>query len=363
MTRLLFSFSLFMSLTLVFSQNIEAGFNSQELKDLLIVSAHQFDQDKWSNYKNLPGLPNSYKLTYRSPVKGFDNRWDLFTNDKTAIISIRGSVASMESWVENFYAGMIPSSGHIRINDSIDFKYKLAENEKALVHIGWTLGLASMAEDIVEKINNYYAKGYKDFYIIGFSQGASIAQLLNSYLHYLPEGSIPADIQFKTYAIACPKTGNMEYSYDFTYINKGGWEFRVVNREDWVPRAPFTVQNIEDMPEKNPFSEIESALKGMKPMQRSIVKGIYKKLVRRISKAQSGLTNVFGNKVQWVISKSKPFVEKHEFAKSFAYFPAGTNIIIPELAIPADLDKMKAVFYNHMPLNYLKSINLEFPSK
>ena len=338
------------------SQIIQPGFNKQELLDMLVLSLYQMEEKDWAKHKDLPEMPNNFKLDYRSEINGFDNRWDLFTNGEIGVISIRGSVGSAISWTENFYAGMIPAEGEITINDTVNFKYKLAEREGALVHVGWTLGLASMANDIVSKINDYYKKGYKEFYVIGYSQGATIAQLLRSYLYYLPEGTIPNDIRFKTVAMACPKAGNMEYSFDYTFINRGGWEYRLINASDWVPQVPFTIQRLDDMPKYNPFNDIDEALKGMKSMQRSVVKGIYKKLVRKINGASEALVNVFGNKIRWVIAKSRPAMKGHAFKKSFSYFPAGTTYITKGAAIPEDLNKMRAIFYNHRHLVYIKSI-------
>lgn len=308
----------------------------------------------------MPDLPKGFELKYRSGERGFDNQWDLFADENTAVISIRGSVGSLDSWMENFYAAMIPAEGKIQIGKESWFEYKLAESKLAKVHVGWTMGLGSIAEDVVSKINEYHAKGYRNFYVIGYSKGAAMAQLLRSYLQYLPEGKIPKDIQFKTFAFACPKTGNMEYNYDYTYMNRGGWEFRLVNRADWVPRVPFTVQQVEDMPELNPFLEVKSMFKSLKPFQRAIIKGLYNKLRRKIKRAAKGLKDVFGDKVRFIMKKKRPFISEHEHIESFAYFPAGTTIVIKELPLPDSLSLTRKLFFHHMPLNYLKALQEDF---
>jgi hypothetical protein len=42
---------------------------------------------------------------------GLDNRWDLNkgTQNNIALINIRGTPTDPESWLENFYAAMVPA--------------------------------------------------------------------------------------------------------------------------------------------------------------------------------------------------------------------------------------------------------------
>lgn len=345
---------------LLHAQEIKPGLNPEEMKMILNISAHQFDSSKWKNYSRLPELPNNFQLSYRSPERGMDNRWDLFTNENFAVISVRGSVGSASSWLENFYAAMIPAEGSIQLPDSTHFEYKLANHSQALVHVGWTIGLGSMANDVVSKINEYHAKGYRNFYIVGYSQGASIAQLLRSYLHYLPKGKIPEDILFKTYAFACPKPGNYFYSCDYSLISQGGWEFRIINMEDWVPQMPFTVQRIEDMPEVNPFNAIDRVFKSVKPIQRMFLKSIYNKFKRKIDRAQKQLTKTLGTLVGKFLSKRFKGIEKLDFSESFDYYPAGTNIILQAAEVPDSLTTTQKIFFHHLPLMYYDRVKADF---
>lgn len=352
------SITLFPYLNL-FTQEIKSGFNVEEVLKILNLSAHQFDQKKWAKSEKLPDLPEGFELTYRAPETGLNNRWDLFTNGKVAVISIRGTVASLDSWLENFHAALIPAEGQIQLPDSTVFKYKFASHPKAMVHVGWTYGLGSMAPDIIEKILAYYQKGYRDFYLVGFSQGASIVQLLNSYLHYLPK-QLPEDIRMKTFAFACPKTGNMFYSNDYSYINRGGWEFRITNVEDWVPRMPFTVQKIADMPENNPFIGINSVFKSMKPLQRMVLKSIYNKLNRKINAAAKRLRKTLGEMVGKFIQKRHPNLSINSYSESFDYYPAGTNIVISSAVMPDTLTSTQKIFFHHMPIMYMQRIQQDF---
>ncbi|MCB0479335.1 MAG: lipase family protein [Crocinitomicaceae bacterium] len=342
------------------SQTIRPGFDVKEMYDLLNMSAHQFDQEKWKEVKDLPELPKGYELVYRAKDSGLKNSWDLFTNGKKAVISIRGSVGALDSWLENFHAGMIPANGKLVLPDSTTFQYKLADHPKALVHAGWTYGMGSMAKDILDKIQNYYQQGYRDFYLVGFSQGAGIVQLLDSYLHYLPENKIPKDIRLKTYAFACPKPGNSFFSLDYGLINRGGWEFRIINMEDWVPHVPFSVQKVMDMPENNPFVGIKKAFKSLKPLQRMVLKGIYNKLNRKVNAASNQFTKVMGTLVGKFIGKRYPDLKIEAYAASFDYCAAGTSVILTSAEVPDSLSATRKIFFHHMPNMYLKRVKHDF---
>ena len=148
--------------------------------------------------------------------------------------------------MENFYAGMVTANGTIQIAENEKFIYKLANDHRAGVHAGWLTGLASLAPDIIEKINANYAAGIKEYILMGHSQGGAIAYLLDSYIHYDTLGLLPDDIIVKTYNSAAPKPGNLYYSYDYDYINIGGWALHVVNTVDWVPQTPISVQVLDD---------------------------------------------------------------------------------------------------------------------
>ncbi|MEZ4937163.1 MAG: hypothetical protein R2799_06170 [Crocinitomicaceae bacterium] len=342
------------------TQEIQAGFDIEEMYDLLNISAHQFDQKKWKDMKDLPELPEGFELAYRAPVSGLQNCWDLFTNGNTAVISIRGTNATLDSWMENLHAGMVPAQGKLILPDSTIFEYKLADHPKALVHVGWTYGMGSMTSDIVEKINTYYAKGYRNFYLVGFSQGAGIVQLLDSYLHYLPENALPKDIRIKTYAFACPKTGNSFYANDYSLINRGGWEFRIINMEDWVPQVPFTAQKTADMPVINPFVGINKAFKSLKPLQRMVIKGIYNKLNRKLNRAADHLSKVLGALVGKFVKKRHPKLDIGTYASSFDYHPAGSTIVLSSAEVPDSLSATQQLFFHHMPIMYLKRVRANF---
>ena len=88
------------------------GFDKAEFLELLKISSRQGD----SLYN--PDLPPPlvYNQVYRSQKMGLDNRWDLWVSDQSlAVISIRGTTAETISWLENFYAAMVPAKGQLKL--------------------------------------------------------------------------------------------------------------------------------------------------------------------------------------------------------------------------------------------------------
>ena len=180
-----------------FAQNLKPGFDKEEYRQLMYISARAGALSP-DYYKDLPE-PKDFKMVYRSPVIGLDNLWDLWTDNTstTAVISIRGTTAKAESWISNFYAAMVPAKGELRLGKDDVFKYELASNPKAAVHVGWLLGMAYLSRDILPKVDSMYKKGIKNILLMGHSQGGAIDFLLTSYLYNLQKQHIiPADIRF-----------------------------------------------------------------------------------------------------------------------------------------------------------------------
>jgi hypothetical protein len=295
--------------------------------------------------------PANYRMVYRSPEVGLYNRWSLWlSNDSSvAVISIRGTVMKPESWLENFFAVMMPATGSMKINDSTTFSYKLAENPRAAIHTGWLLGLAYLSPSILEQIKKYDQLGVKQYIIFGHSQGGAIAYLLRSYLYYLPDTLLPKNIIFKTYCSAAPKPGNLYYAYDFDFINRGGWAFRVVNSLDWVPETPFSVQTLQDFNEANPFTNIKPALKKASWLVRLYTDRLFRRINGSTQKANEKLRKILGDQVYKLIHRWLPQFPKPEFSQTINYMPAGIPIIL--MPYPGYDDRFhfdgKNVFLHH----------------
>ncbi len=303
---------------------LKSGFNSNEYLEVLSVNSKHFD--------TLLGeyiLPNPLsKREYRSPEVGMDNRWDYWkSRSGVGIISIRGTSPTGKSWLENFYAAMLPSSGEIRNSDSTTFKYKLAANPNAYVHAGWLFGLSFMAEDINEMMHKEYDKGVRDFIIVGHSQGGVMSMFLRSYLYY-SDNAFGSDVRIKVYASATPKPGNLFYAYDFETITQGGWAFRIINSVDWVPQMPLSVQKLDDLNPTSPTYNYKTLLKETPFIARLYVNHSIKKLDRKQSKLQKYYVNLLNNKAFKFVEKEIPGAVDPKPMASFDYTVCGNAIIL-----------------------------------
>ena len=342
------------------AQALKPGFSKEEYLELLSIFSGQADTLK-------PG-PNyiepskNYERYYRSPEVGLKNRWDFWlSRDKqTMVISLRGTVNDGVSWLENFYSAMIPAKGEIALNDSTTFDYTFAKDPKASVHVGWAIGVAYLAPDIMEKIKDQYKQAKtKNIYIIGHSQGGALAFLLTSYLKYqIADGNLPNELMLKTYCSAAPKPGNIFYAYDFDYLTRGGWAFNVVNASDWVPETPFSLQTLEDFNQLNPFNNISEALKKQKPFYvRWYLKHAFGKLDKSSKKSRTNFDKYLGKTLFKQVKKTLPQLQEPTYAPSMNYMRAGVPIVLQpnEAYYKLYPDTGKNVFIHHAlkPYAYL----------
>ena len=365
MKKLLFVFLSFACSTLLLSQNkLKPGFDAHEFLDVLHLEwAHQD-----SGHRYAPKiLPANYKRVYRSPEVGLKNKFDFWIrNDSVGVICLRYTVGGT-SWLENFYSGMIKAEGSLQLNDSTIFKYKFSSDENALVHHGWTIGIAHLAPLVINTINEYHKKGVKEFIIVGHSQGAALSFLMRSYLQYLPETVIPKDIIYKVYGCAAPKPGNLFYSYDFDFITRNGWAYRFINTNDWVPETPFSIQSIGDLHPANPFAKRKEMLKRRvkNPLIRVYVNHAVNDMEGAAQKTNRKYKKYLTKRMSKFIKKSlkeykSPIIEKSNF-----YMPAGLPIILKPDSLYFEKFKYDGenVFLNHMFEPYIYLTELHYSKK
>lgn len=341
------------------AQQLKAGFDKEEYLTVLKLVAHQLDTP-WK--KNMMPMPAHYKLAYRSPTVGMDNRWDLFLRDdqKIAIISVRGTTAKSLSWLENFYSGMIPASGSLQLSDSLHFDYHFSDDPKAAVHIGWTIGLGFLAPGIVKEIKLQYERGVRNFIISGHSQGGAITYLLTSYLYNLrSEGILPKDINFKTYCSAAPKPGNLYYAYSFEQITAGGYGFNVVNPADWVPQTPISVQTLAGQPSVSPFNTAKKNIRKMKFPKNLALGFAYNQLNGGTKKAARRFEKYLGHYAGKQVKKALPGYRQPRFFHGADYVRAGSAITLsPDSIYYSQFpDTSSNVFIHHLLDPYLYLIN------
>jgi hypothetical protein len=360
---LLFLFSL--STSFLKAQTLQPGFDAGEYREALTITFSQGDTARSYRTPEVKG----YSLAFRSPVVGLANRWDLWVRDdqQLAVISIRGTVANTASWVANFYSAMSPAQGELQLNDSTKFAYQLAASKEASVHTGWLIALAHLAPTIEQQIKAQYAKGVRQFLVVGHSQGGAITFLLRSYLHYnIQAGELPNDIIVKTYSSAAPKPGNTAYVYDYDFITRGGWAFNVVNAADWVPESPISIQQLNDMNQTNPFSNVGSTLSNQSFFVRLYAKNMFNKLRKSTAHAQGRYEKYLGDRVYKLARKTLPQLREPRYAPSMNYMRAGTPIVlVPDSAYQqrfAASEKNKSnVWYHHSYNAYVSLLKTWYP--
>ncbi|QRR01680.1 lipase family protein [Dyadobacter sandarakinus] len=334
---------------------LKPGFDRAEYVELSRIHVLLYDTLTFPGKKKLP-LPAHFQRVYRSEVIGLDNRWELWKYGNVAAINLRGTTKSPVGWLENFYAAMVPAKGELKLADNFTFKYQLASHPRAAVHVGWLIGTAFLANEIVPKIDSCYKAGIKEYLIMGHSQGGAISYLLTAHLYQLQkDGRLPADMRFKTYSSASPKAGNAFFAYEYEAKVAGGWGFNVINSADWVPELPFSVQTLSDFNNTNPFKNIEGIIREQKLLKRIALKHAYKQMKNPSEKAQRNYQKYLGNFASKSVVKNLPGYQPP------AYFPSNNYVRIgPTIMLLADdayyaeyPDSDKEIFIHHHPQAYL----------
>lgn len=323
---LCFFFHLFVVESFAQTTKLKPGFDKEEFLELLKVSSRQGD----SLYNPDLPVPEKFQKIYRSPEMGLDNRWDLWVNeDKVACISIRGTTSKQVSWLDNFYAAMVPAKGALKLSNDFVFNYHLSDDHRAAVHTGWLIATAFLSRDILPKIDSLYQSGYKDFYIMGHSQGGAISYLLTALLLKKQKtGGVAAEIRFKTYCSAAPKPGNLYFAYDFENMVKEGWALTVINAADWVPQAPFSIQTAGDFVELSPFANIKTEIRKQPFLKRIVMSKVYNSLDKPTAKANKKFQKYLGKKLEVFIRKVLPEFESPEYINTNNYVRTGKQIVL-----------------------------------
>lgn len=356
---LIFLFILAWLPNLASAQNtkLKSGFDKAEYKELMYMHVMLYDTALMNLNKFPVPKPTLFKSIYTSPVMGLDNKWELWKNDASvAVINIRGTTTNAVGWLENFYAAMVPARGELKIDKNFTFSYDLANHPRAAVHIGWLLGTAYLAKDIVPRIDSLYKTGIKDFFIMGHSQGGAICYLMTSHLYSLQKhGTLPKDIRFKSYCSASPKVGNTHFAYEYEDLVAGGWGFNVINSADWVPEVPFSVQTLSDFNETNPFKNIDGIIKKQKLIARIGLRHAYKGLKKPSEKAQRNYEKYLGKYANKVVTKHLPDFQSPVYFKSSNYVRIGPTIMLlaDEAYYKIFQDSEQQVFIHHGMSPYL----------
>lgn len=331
---------------------LKPGFDKNEYADMLKMAYCTADTP-WVNNKMVPA---HYLFAYRSPVTGLDNRWDLWiSNNHVAVISIRGTTGKTESWLENFYAAMVPATGSMMLDKKTTFSYSLSDNPRSSVHAGWLMATGYISAGVLSKIDSCYKLGIEDFIITGHSQGGGISYLLTAWLRNLQKnGRLPGELVFKTYSSAAPKPGNLYFAYDYERSTYGGWAFNVVNSADWVPETPVSIQSLSDFNNVNPFSDAKESIRKQPFPTRTAMRYAFRKLERPSRRAVKNYRKYLGQAAGKFVSKSLPEYQAPEYLYGNHYVRTGTTIVLYAdqdyyLKFP---DNSKNKFIHHMAEPY-----------
>ena len=335
------------------AQSLHPGFDKEEYKALMKVSAQFGD----STYRSSLPAPQGYSLVYNSPVMGLDNKWQLWMTDRSVpVISIRGTTKNAISWLANFYAAMVPAKGELRLSESSRFSYQLATNPKASVHTGWLIATAFLVQDMLPKIDSLYKAGRKEILIVGHSQGGAIAYLLTAYLHNLQRQNLltPA-LRFKTYGSAAPKPGNLYFAYEYEAATQAGWAYNVVNSADWVPETPVSIQTLNDFNDVNPFVNAKELIKKASFFKRLGLNLAYGKLKNKPIKAADKYRKYLGKYIAGPIKKALPGFKEPAYAATQDYVRTGNTITLltDEEYFKRFPQNTPNVFINHLHTAYL----------
>jgi hypothetical protein len=251
---------------------------------------------------------------------------------------------------------MVPATGELQISDTEKFRYQLAANPKASVHVGWLVSTAFLSKDILPKIDSCYKAGIKNFIITGHSQGGGISYLLTAYLYHLQKANqLPADIRFKTYCSAGPKPGNLYFAYDYEAMTQPGWAYNVVNSADWVPEVPLSIQTVKDFNNTNPFVNAKALIKKQSFPKNIALRYAYNRLDKPSRKAQKNYQKYLGKMTAKMVKKTIPGYLSPEYYNSNNYVRTGNYIVLPADADYYALfpDNNEQIFIHHLHAPYL----------
>lgn len=309
------------------AQPVQPGFSKAEYIELLKVSAQATSDTSYSR-RNPP--PERFKLHYRSPVLGLDNRYDLWTDGQgTTVVSIRGTTRNQVSWLENFYAAMTPARGELQFPDGQTFTYNLTNYPNAAVHAGWLLGMAFMGRDMLPRLDSAYAAGSRNLLIMGHSQGGAIAYLLTALLRQRQaDGQFAPEWRIKTYCSAAPKPGNLHFAYAYEAATAAGWAYNVVNSVDWMPETPVSIQTLEDFNVVNPFTGAKASLGKQKFPMRLVMKHVYNRLNNSTRKARRTYVKFLGEVAGGRVEKVLEGLELPPRFNSSHYVRTGQYVVL-----------------------------------
>ena len=250
---------------------IAPGFDFDEAKTLLCIEQKTYEGTPNNPSSTTPGLPpvpdppaNWQRKADLTPTKTtlLDNYWEVWQNQdapRQYVIAVRGTVNTPTSILADLLLPVVKARHDFTIG-GVSVPFNLAREEPgsdivAGVHAGFTLSLLLMLfttdAPLLATLTQLSLDPANEIYLTGHSQGASIAQLLTSFVRYSEDF---AKASYKTYVFAPAKPGNDHYAYDLDQMAAAkGLSFAIVNSQDWVPQVPLTLEGPLSVNTPNPL--------------------------------------------------------------------------------------------------------------
>jgi len=247
------------------------GFDFAEAKTLLCIEQQTYEgtpNNPASTTAGVPPVPappgNWQRKADLTPTRAtlLDNYWEVWQNQDRPnryAIAVRGTVKTPASILADLLLPVVKARYEFSIAGTT-VAFNLAREEPgsdivAGVHAGFTLSLLLMLlttdVPLLPTLAQLSLDPANEIYVTGHSQGASIAQLLTSFVRHSDDFS---KASYKTYVFAPAKPGNDHYVYDLDRIAAvEGLSFAVVNSQDWVPQVPLTLEGPLSVNTPNPL--------------------------------------------------------------------------------------------------------------
>lgn len=272
-------------------------------------------------------IPRGYLKKYTSGTFGMDNRYQVYVKGDVAVINFRGSTEKQVSWIENFYASMIPASGTMKI-DGEKFNYCFADDTASAVHSGYALGIAFLHAELLYQINILNKDGIYDIILTGHSQGGALANMFRCYVEHLPDDILSGKNNFKNYVFAAPMSGNKAFAMEYNdNYGSDGTSFNIVNPADPIPTFPLSYNDTSFMRDN-----MNSLFFGEQPF--SVKKFIMEGSVHLFDDKLSRLMGYIGNSANKKIDKDVAPVDLPPSVKDINYFSLNEKIMLHEFPYP-----------------------------
>jgi len=370
-------FALFCCTQYSFAQLYE-GFNPEEVRDLSALCSSYTFENLYGSDKEI--IPKSYTKVFTSPVIGMDNKFQVYEKGNIGVINFRGSTDKVSSWVENMYSAMIPAKGSMKI-DKKEMTYKFSAAENAAVHSGYSLAIVLLSPLIIEQIQQLNKKGIHHILITGHSQGGALATLCRAYVEHLPKGTISNKNVFKTYAFACPMSGNKAFSEDYYALYAdNNMSYTIINPADLVPSMPM---HYEDNGKVFSKDRLKKWLFGQESFD--IRKIGTEFLVKKFEKSLKSYVNSSNKILEKAISSNYQSIDMPAYVDDINYYQTGIIRELQPFKYPKikldpstltekQLSKLKPdaegnyykkepSFYQHKPYNYYVGVLKEYFSR